>query len=374
MGIYNDWLERQALVSVTQPLSRNVDSNDSHYRSEQGDEKLGWRHFRRRLQFAWSGQQKYLRDRMDPNWKRGLWVYKGIPQLGDALMDLAPRSLLHEQGICIDLYTDTHLALMFSGDPWLAQVYDDPGEIGKQNYDFVIVPSHKHRSLRHKSRWLPDVQWVSMHGFYTGPEFHRGKFATQRFMDLLDHDLTEQEFARHQQQKLGPLLAAEQDPARVIRIAFALGGVDASRTYDHWLAVAEALLHSDKSIKFTLLGSSNASEVAQALMNSLAATGKVINQVNKTDIAQCRRLIHAHDLLVAADGGLMHLGATTGVKLVSLFHAGVTPRWRLSGRHLQSALQSQTLKVNDIAAPAIVDTCLEILHPIRSLPAAGIHG
>lgn len=354
ISTYNDWLRKQALSSVTQPLSVGVDSNDENYFRDQGYEKLGWRHFRRRVQFALSGQQKHLKNHIEPNWKRGLWIYKGVPQIGDALMDLAPRSLLRQQGICIDLYTDTHLAAMFNGDPWFERVYDDAQTIKSQNYDFVIVPSHKGRSLRHKSRLLPNLAWISMHGFYTGPEFHRGKFATQRIMDLLEHEATELEFAQHQQQKLRPLVSRPAERRDFTKIAFALGGVDASRTYNDWVPLTKALLRDSKKIEITLLGSTNAEETARVLMSACAATTRISNQVNHTDLPECRDLIQQQDVIIAADGGLMHLGATTKTRLVSLFHVGVDPLWRLSGAHLQSALQSATNKVSDIPVSTVV--------------------
>lgn len=361
MARYKEWLKIQALLAVTQPLSSRVVSNDEDYLRAQGYEKLGWRHFRRQLQFAFSGQQKYLKNEIRPNWKKVLWIYKGIPQLGDALMDLAPRSLLRQQGFCVDLFTDTHLAAMFRNDPWLDHIYDDPARITGENYDFVIVPSHKNRSLKHKVRLAARLPWVSMHGFYTGPEFHRGKFSTQRLIDLLGCSSTEPEFFWHQQQKLRPLDPPVNAPGRITRIAIALGGVDAARTYGHWLSVAEKLFQQYRSIELTLLGSNNAVEVTRVFMSRFSHPQSAFDQVNKTDITECRRLIGQQDLLIAADGGLMHLGATTAVKLVSLFHKEVDPRWRLSGACLQSALQSSTDTVSDIAVEAIVKACTDAL-------------
>ena len=375
MGGYSEWLKSQAKCGVTQPLSSRVESNDEDYLRTQGYEKLGWRHFRRQVQFAFSGQKKYLAYKVRPGWKKALWLYKGIPQIGDALMDLAPRSLLREQGFSIDLFTDTHLAAMFKDDPWLSQVWDDPRSIASENYDFVIVPSHKNRSLKHKAQMVAHLPWVSMQGFYTGPEFHRGKFATQRLIDLLDCKSTEAEFFRHQQQKLKPLDALKSSAGKAPKIALALGGVDAARTYGHWLSVAEKLFQAERGIELTLLGSSNAVEAARAFMHKFPHPQNVFDRVNKTDITECRRLIGAQDLLIAADGGLMHLGATTTAKLVSLFHKEVDPRWRLSGPCLEFALQSSTGTVNDVDAGAIVKACSDALAdngrpPMdRSLPA-----
>ena len=361
MGAYSNWLKKQALSSVTQPLSSKVDSNEESYLDAEGFEKLGWRHFRRRVQFGLSGQQKYLRNEIDPSWKKALWVYKGIPQIGDTLMDLAPRSLLSQRGLHVDLYTDSHLAAMFTDDPWLGQVYDDPREVAAQNYDFVIVPSHKNRSLHHKTQLLPHLSWVSMHCFYTGPEFHRGKFGAQRIIDLLGDKTAELEFALHQQQKLRPLIKPANDGRGHSKIAIALGGVDAARTYNHWLALAEKLFQSDNKIELTLVGSSNAIEIGQMFVSQFSKRQRIVNLVNKTNITECRNLINQQDLLIAADGGLMHLGATTSTKLISLFHKKVDPQWRLSGTHLQSCLQSSTLAVSDIAVDAIVKTCLSVL-------------
>lgn len=355
MSAYKTWLKRQALISVTQPLSCRVDSNDEDYVDEVGYKKLGWRHFRRALAFALSRQQKHLSHHIEKSWKKGLWLYKGVPQIGDSLMDLAPRSLLHQQGFCIDLYTDSHLAKMYRGDPWFNRVHDDPQAIANQNYDFVIVPSHKGRSLRMKSLLLPGHTWVSMHGFYTGPDFHRANFATQRIIDLLGYEASEQEFALHQAQKLAPLAGPSAERRAITKIAFALGGVNPLRTYHHWARLAKALLNErTEKIEITLLGSSNAVEAAQVFMDECADTVQAFNQVNKTSLAECRELIHQQDLFIAADGGLMHLGATTTTRLVSLFNSEISPLWQLSGAHLQSAIQSSTRDVSDIPVCAVV--------------------
>lgn len=360
-NIYKNWLKTQALASVMQPLSVPIDSNAEDYLADQGYGKLGWRHLRRRVQFALSGQKKYLKNHLQTSWKRGLWIYKGIPQIGDALMDLAPRSLLQQQGFKIDLYTDPHLASMFNDDPWFEQVYDNTQTISSEIYDFVIVPSYKGRSLRHKSSLTPKLSWVSMHDFYTGPEFNRGQFATQRIIDLLGCKATQLEFVQHQQQKLLLLATAPTEKRNFKKIAFALGGVDELRTYKHWLSLATALTDSGINIEFTLLGSANALEAAQEITSRSSNALRINNHVNKTSITECRNLIHQQDLLITADGGLMHLGSTTGTKLVSLFHSTVKPHWRLSGKHLNAALQSTTSSVSDIPLSLITQKAIDAL-------------
>lgn len=345
-------LSEQAKLSVTQPLSRPVNANDAAYLAHTGFRKLGWRQVRRAIYFRLSGQEKYCKARISADWKRGLWFYKGIPQLGDALMDLAPRCLLAEQGLTMDLYTDPHLATMFADDPWLHRVFSDAEDVRLKNYDFVIVPSFKRRSLGEKIVLLPDTPWISMHGFYTGPEFHRGEFAAQRLADGLGLTRSMTELAQHSKQKLKPLPRTESAPAARIKLAIALGGVDPLRTYQKWLALAKAISEI-AIIDITLLGSENALDEAQAFECQWA--GGLHNAVNKTDLGQCRQLINAQDIVIACDGGLMHLTVTTQTKMVSLFTSTVQPDWRLPVDRLDSALKSNTDDVNGIAPSDIAD-------------------
>ncbi len=354
------------MISVTQPLSRSVTSNNESYIEKVGYPKLGWRYFRRAMVFGVSGQGRYLRDKIDPTWKRGLWLYKGVPQIGDSLMDLAPRSLFQQQGLEVDLYTDPHLAQLYSDDPWFHRVLDNPHEIANQRYDFVIVPSHKNRSLRHKSRLLPALPWVSMHGFYTGPDFHRARFATQRLLDLLDQELPPSEFALHEAQKLCPLPTLSEARSAGRKVAIALGGVNAPRTYRHWPTLASALKTHLGNLDVTLVGSANAEAWAQAFIDKCEGMFPISNRVNQTSLTECRALIQEQELFLAADGGLMHLGATTSTQMVSLFDGEISPLWQLSMPHLQFALQSATADVNDVPMAAVI----AMVHKALAVPYA----
>ena len=360
-GILQTWLKRQALISVTQPLSRSVVSNEASYTEKIGYQRLGWRHFRRAVVFDVSGQARRLRERLDPAWKRGLWLYKGIPQIGDSLMDLAPRSLLQQQGLEIDLYTDPHLAELYRDDPWFHRVFRRDSETGKQSYDFVIVPSHKNRSLRHKSRLLPALPWVSMHGFYTGPDFHRARFATQRLLDLMGLELPPSEFPLHEAQKLRPLPNSPAVRASGRKIAIALGGVNAPRIYRHWPTLATALKNRLGALDITLLGSANAETCARAFVDECGTMFPISNRVNQTSLTECRALIQEQELFLAADGGLMHLGATTSTPMVSLFDGEINPLWQLSVPQLDFAIQSETANVNDVPMAAVISLVCKAL-------------
>ena len=362
-------LEKWARLSVTQPLSQSVCANDSEYLASTGVFKLGWRQFRRAAYYGLCGHADNCYQHIQPHWRRGLWLYKGIPQIGDALMDLAPRSLLTSNGLAIDLLSDTHICELFEGDSWFGQVFSSIDRIQAADYDFVIVPSNKRRSLGHKRGPLAKLPWVSMHGFYTGPEFNRADFAAQRLFDALGIAGTHEQLQGHARQKLAPLV---QSPSLTrhhgnaqVKIAFALGGVDPQRIYTQWQSVAQGLA-AHRSVDITLLGSSNALHAA----NEFAAKWPDVlnNQVGKTSLNQCRKVVHQQDLLFACDGGLMHLGITTPTKLISLFSQSVHPAWRLPLQEQCSSLQatggSSDGSVNTIPVDDIVAAADRLLHTV----------
>lgn len=359
----HNFLQKRALLSVTQPLSRPVHSNDREYLASTATAKLGWRHWRREIYYKLSGQTRFCSDHIPAHWKRGLWLYKGIPQIGDALMDLAPRSLLHQHGIVMDLISDAHICELFVDDPWFNQVLSSNKPINAANYDFVIVPSYKRRSLGQKTGPLTKLPWVVMNGFYTGPEFNRGDFAAQRLSDVMNAELKPDQLAVHARQKLRQLekvTAGSLQPDTLTRqVAFAIGGVDPKRTYSHWFRVAERLSRN-APLRITLLGSTDALDAARQFEKNYQ--GPVVNQVGQTNLAQCRELIHQQHLLLACDSGLMHLGLTTTTPVLSLFNKSVSPLWRLPPREQTHALQSSGDAVDDIDAAEVAAAALRMLH------------
>jgi len=347
-------LLRWARASVTQPLSCPVAANDAAYLRDTGFRKLGFRAWRKEIAFVLSGQGPHEVHAIDPTWKRGLWLYTGVPQIGDALMDLAPRSLLTEQGIQLDLLTHPHLAELFQADPWFTTVTAlAPNGTCRPStrsppFDFVIVPSHKHRSLQYKRGPLSALPWVSMHGRYTGPEFQRAEFAARRLADLLSIQPEAQTFARHARAKLGVPTTAPS-PAG---LCIVVGGVDPSRSYPHWGQVVQALRrHGVTSI--TLLGSTNGQAAAAAAEAAWDGAPGLLNRVGKTTLQDCTEALSNAAHVVAADGGLMHMAVALGRSVTALFTATVSPSWRLPPDLVGTSLQSATSLVGDIDPAAV---------------------
>ena len=364
MRLLPEFVRRMALESVTQPLSKPVASNASAYLDAVGEHRLGWRAFRREIVYRLSGQERYRIERLREGHRRGLWMYFGVPQIGDALMDLAPRSLFAEAGLAVDLVTHQHLTELFQGDAWFANVLADPSEISGAAYDFVIVPSHKHRSLKMKQRYLPRHPWLSMHGHFTGPEFHRAEFAARRIAEFLCLEPKPDAIAWHARQKLGGGVAADgiaaAPPFPPDAVALALGGVREERTYSRWPDVVRALA-SEGIDTFVLVGNENGKMAAREVLSRSAPSIHIHDFVGGTSLRECHRLLSHCALAIAADGGLMHLAIAARRPVISLFQSGILPQWRLPPADAELAIRSATPNVSDIAPDRIAQAARKIL-------------
>ncbi|HEV8312325.1 MAG TPA: glycosyltransferase family 9 protein [Burkholderiaceae bacterium] len=352
-----------AQACVQQPLTRPVPADDGPFRARKGLWKLAVRTGRRQLLLGLSGQLPLLRMRIDPAWRRLLWVHEGMPQIGDALMDLAPRSLLHERGLSVDLFAAPHIASLFAGDRWFTRVLSSDGDVQAQAYDAVIVLSHDRKALRLKRERLSALPWVSLQGYYGGPDFHRARFAARRVADLLGLTLSDAELAPHATQKLAVDAAASRWAAQHAlarrTVAVALGGVRADRTYHRWVEVAR-LLQQRGIEQLLLLGGDNGRPLADELA---AADGRppMLDLVGRTDLRQAHALLSRASVAVCADGGLMHLAFAASIPVVSIFNAAIEPQWRLPPHASGASLASSTAVVDDLSPHAIADAVSTVL-------------
>ena len=348
-----------ARAGVTQPIAHPVPSNDAFFLADKGAFKVGLRVVQRRLELAASGQRPLLRDDIDPAWRRAVWFHAEAPQIGDALMDLAPRSLFAEHGIAIDLLAPPSTAALFAGDRGFGRVFADETDVPATGYDFAIVDSHAGSALAAKRRRAPQLPWLSVRGDYLAYDFQRGLLAARRFAEWLGVHLDAAAETRHGRQKLMP---SDEPPPRSRRhgtldVAVALGGVRDERTYRAWPAVA-ALLQAETGCRFTLLGSGNARAAADAFVTTMA---DAVDLVDRTSLHEARRAMQQADLLLCADGGLMHLGLTTPVPLVALFDATIDPAWRLPADFDGTALRADGDDVNLVAPARVAQAALRVL-------------
>ena len=360
-----------ALTSATQPLSKPVAGEEGNaYLDHVGYGKAVRRAAARRLSFWLSGQGRFRLDRIPAGARRILWIYFGENQIGDALMDLASRSLLSEAGLQVDLFTSPLVATLFAGDPWLGRVGSDAGEFAGIEYDCAIVLSNKRRPLQPKVRHFTRMPWVSLHGFFTGPNFHRGAFGAQRLADLLGTTITDDGMAWHARQKLGPPQEAEacRAPGLHDAVALVVGGVRSDRVYEHWEAVIRQLAAAGHS-RFALIGSDNGRAQADALIR-LLPQATFIDFAGRLTLAQTRAVLGATPVVACADGGLMHLALTVNTAVVPLFTAQIAPEWRLPPNVIANALRAEAGGVSSIAANEVSMMVARLLAQAPA-PAAG---
>ena len=349
------WFDRLVRLGATQPLHTPVPSDDAFYLASKGRTKVALRTLRRMAELAASGQRASLHDTIAPTWGRALWIHEEAPQIGDALMDLAPRSLLAEHGIEADLYAAAPIAELFAGDRWLAQTLHDESRIDAQRYDFVIATSHSASSLAVKRRRLPRVPWVSLKGYYGAYDYQRARFVALRLAELMRVGLDPMALALHARQKLGIDAASPLAPRQAgeRRIAIAVGGVREERRYDHWPAAVQALCARSRVDAVVLVGSANGQAAAVAIRAALPAGVALHDLVARIDLHTARAAIDSSDLLLCADGGLMHIGLTTRTPMVALFTSNIDPAWRLPGDFDGTWLRADSLYVNAIEADTI---------------------
>ena len=211
----------------------------------------------------------------------------------------------------------------------------------------------------------PELPWVSIREEYLAYDFQRGLLATRRLVDLLRTELDDTDEARHSRQKLVLANDAAPSPREAgapSRLAIALGGVRSERTYGHWLAVAQGIA-ARTPCSFTLLGNANARAVAGELSRAgaLPAGHDVIDLVERTDLLEARRAMQQADLVLCADGGLMHLALTTTTPLLALFDASVDPAWRLPLDFEGRALRATGRDVSGLAAGDVANAALALL-------------
>ena len=341
---------------VGQPIARPVAADDAGFLARKGAAKIAFRVLRRSVEMMASGQRHLERARIDPAWRRVLWIHAEAPQIGDALMDLAPRSLLVANGLEVDLLAPPAIAALFTGDRGFGRVFVDEAEIEPARYDAVIADSRSWKALAGKRVRLPALPWVSIKGDYLGYDYHRGLLATRRFAELLGATLDEAAERLHSRQKL--LIGEPGVAATSGRVALALGGVRAERSYAHWPEVA-AQLRERGVERFVLVGSANGEAAVAAVKERLQDSGAdVLDLVTRTDLHATWRAIVEADVIACADGGLMHLALATPTPVVALFDAGIDPSWRLPLDFDGHAMRAAQRDVSAIEAARVADAVL----------------
>lgn len=364
MQMINNYLEKIAIFTSTPQVNRKIKARDaSDYLAEMGYLKIGWRAIRRNFFYFMSRQNKFHMNSIEFLGKHVVWLYFGEDQIGDSLMDLAPRSLLKEHGYTVDLITTKKIASLFNNDPWFNNVIIECNGLSIK-YDFAIVISKKHRSLKYKIKNFKNLPWVSILESFSGPDFNRASYATQRILDLMNLNINNTSFNHHSSQKLNSNFSENNENLEFINgkkiIALCIGGVDELRIYKKWIPIINSLNEIGTN-EFILIGSENGLNIAKSITQEHFENAVIYNYVGKLSIFECRNIFTISKLIICADGGLMHVAATTTTPIVSFFSTAIHPDWRLPLRENIISLSSKTEDVNDIPLNLIVSSINELI-------------
>jgi heptosyltransferase-2 len=354
------WLHRKAAETWTPPFPQAVPSDAARYAAATPLRRILWRRLRRTLWLAATGQRRLERDRVGPADRRILWIHAGMPQVGDSLMDLACRGLLRDREV--DLLIDPHLVPLYAHDDVFRHVHGDPADAAKNAYDLAIVLGVSSHNLGAKLRHFRALPWVSLHGFYTGPEFHRTLFAGYRLVQLLGGPAGETEAvaAACPHVVAGAAAVAAVDalalPDRFV--ALAVGGVRGWRTYARWAEVVAAMRAAGVGEPLVLVGAANGAAERDRILESAGAG--VIDRVDRHSLPEVYEILRRATLAVCADGGLLHLANAARTPTVALFAERIDPGYRLTPANRSVAFH-HPVEVSRIEPAAIAEAVARAL-------------
>lgn len=312
-----------------------------------------WRVLKRYLLLCRYGQAGLLREQLPPAPARILWLNPSSTSIGDSLMELAGRKLLHP-GYKIDLFTDRWNAPLYQHDQYFGQVFTDPAQIDPAAYDFVLLDLSNTRSIRFKHQYCLLLPFASLQGYFYGPDFNRLMFSVFRIHQLLGYPFDEAGLQAYLRLSLflPDDLPALQPKKTLLRLAVAIGGVDPIRTYTHWGEVFTALWQRyGADLEIVLLGSANGRDHAQQLMAEFSQQA-IVNQVEELNLIKTAKAISQCDFFLGADGGLMHIAAALNCPGIGLF-GFFRPELRLSPDSVINSVFAEN-KVDDCPVDDIV--------------------
>ncbi len=345
------------------PFPQHLPSTSEQYAQHTSAWSAARRRAMRSLNLRVHGQTPHLRTRIDPAvHRRVLWIHHGTPQVGDSLTDLAARELLKGRVERLDLLTDAHLLQLYRSDEVFAQVASTPAELPGP-YDLILLHSASSRSVKDKLAHYRDVPFVHVHGFFTGPEFNRTLYGYYRITQLLGLDISAQEIERMACPSMRAS-AAEETAVDGLNlppgaIVMAIGGVRDWCTYLQWPEVLRGLHEAGVTRPVVLIGSDNGLAMRDQIV--AANTGMtLIDRVAKHTLGEVQALMRRGDLVVCADGGLLHLAHTAHVPVVTLFAGISEPRFRLTSANPTLWCYGANW-VNDVPAGELVARIIEAL-------------
>lgn len=321
-----------------------VPSNVESYLARTSLTKRFWQRLKRDFLLLITCQIFLRQEKLPIKAKRVLYVYLGAQQLGDSIMDLSPRLLWAEAGLQVDMFTHESIKSIYDQDPSFNKILTSPSELGEA-YDLVVLQSYNVKCLKFKWLYFFSAQFVTLYGHYYGPEFNRLEFAEGAWRYLLNMGVERLSCS------VRPVFNLRIDHAEKMRksnqIVLAIGGVVSWRTYPYWEDVIRKVDKLVPNIDWVLLGSANGHMVAEKIAHSLHGQHSILNHVNSMSLNNVFQTMKSANLLIAADGGLLHVGRAADVPIIGLFAGDIHPRMRFASNDLAHVIHAEA-DVSDI--------------------------
>lgn len=351
------FLRALAAQTYVPPFRQPLPSNVEVFLPGASVAKMALHRLKRGAWLSLNRQAGLERDRIGPADRRILWIYLGMPQVGDSMMDLACRVLFRDRPVQVDLLTVPHLARMYAADDVFRHIYSDPAEAARNEYDLAIVLSASSQTLRVKLRSFRRLPFVNLYRFHRGTELHRTLFGFFRLDQLLGNGWPTDRIEAIARPHLVAAVAAKEavDALALPRrfVALAVGGVHDWRTYRRWPEVLPLLAEAEPDMPVVLLGSANGDAVRDQLM-ALPRRPCLVDRVDRHSLQEVFEVFRRCALAVCADGGLLHLANAADVPTVSLFAERIDPTYRLTPANRSTAFYAPA-EVSDIEPKAVAD-------------------
>jgi hypothetical protein len=281
-------------------------------------------------------RQKSRMLRSIPSGARVLFVYHGVTNFGDAIMDLGGRVLL-DRTHRLDLFISDELAPLFREDKHLGKIFTSIEEIDPRCYQFVILNNLGLRNLRFKFRYFRKLPFAATSGFCHNIDYNHIELGFAAIADLFNLPIERDQIKRIAKPYIFPRgieLTDVVQNSRSLKIAIGLGGRDSRRTYAHWeqlFALFSGNPYFRERVRFVLLGTGDIHLVEMSSRLAASKEVSVISRINDCPSFYDNSVyLKGLDLYIGADGGLMHLAHALGVPSVSLFDCSVNPIMRIT--------------------------------------------
>jgi hypothetical protein len=350
------------IQTATKPKYRAVRSKEIEQLSFRQKFNIVKKYLHRIFELYRLKQNRKLVDRCNSH--KVLFIYAGVNNIGDALMDLSGRVLLKDSSIHMDCLIDPSLAFLFSPDDVFKQVFTDPNEVPYHEYGFVVLNNLNLRTIRLKAKHAPDLPFSSMLGHFFDVDYNHIELSYAAFRDIFNLKIDDQELKTSAKLTLTPRSpVSKQVQEKMVgaqrTIALGIGGRESYRVYEHWLEVLLELdgLEDIQPITFLLLGSANAQGMAKKITEFSFQNIRVIDLTNALSLTECASVIEQTDLFVSADGGLLHVAHCTDTPTVGLFSADVPANMRTVASirclPLMSSYEVSSIPADEVASKVV---------------------